>query len=171
MASVPIIYSRITHRDLKNYGFKITKKLLIQAVSLSIGIGICLSFITSPVPLTIGWIFLLWFLAPIGEEFFFRGFVQTHLMEKLKGGKKFSKFYLSYGLMLTALIFGTIHLLNIFVLNLSLANAIIRAMFAMLFGLLIGYIYQETRSILGPILMHSCLNGLPNLMKWWFSPF
>ena len=167
IASVPIIYSRITHRHLRNYGFKITKKLLIQGVSLSIGIGIGLSFISSPHPLTIGWIFLSCFLAPIGEEFFFRGFVQTHLMEKLKGGKRLLKFYLSYGLMLTALIFGMIHLLNIFVLDLSLVNAIIRAMFAMLFGLLIGYIYQETRSLLGPILMHGCLNGLTNLLPYY----
>lgn len=160
IASIPIIYGKITHRDLRNYGLKGTKKLLIQGVSLSIGIGVCLSLISSPATLTVGFLFLTCLVAPVCEEFFFRGFVQTHLMEKVSGGKRLSKFYLSYGLMVTALIFGAVHFFDIFLLNLSFINAVINAMFAMLFGLLIGYVYQETRSILTPILMHSCLNGL-----------
>ena len=160
IASIPVIYSRVTHRDIRNYGLKATKKLLIQGVSLSIGIGVCLSLISSPDTLTVGRLFLSCFLAPICEEFFFRGFLQTHLMEKVRGGKKLLKFYLSYGLMLTASIFGAVHLLDIFLLELLIIDAIINATFVMLLGLLIGYIYQETRSILAPILMHSCLNGL-----------
>ena len=163
VASIPIIYSRVAHRDLRDYGLKVTKKLLLQGVSLSIGIGTCLSLISSPASLTVGWVFFICFLAPVCEEFFFRGFLQTHLMGKVRGGKRLLKLNLSYGLMLTAFIFGAVHLLDIFLLDLSLLDAIISAMFAMLFGLLIGYIYQETRSILTPILMHSCLNGLPLL--------
>jgi len=133
---------------------------LVQGISLSIIIGIFLSLISAPVTLTVGWIFLSCLVAPICEEFFFRGFLQTHLMDKLKGGKRLFKLYVSYGLILTALIFGAVHLLDLFLLDLSVAGAAINAMFAMLFGLVIGYIYQETRSILTPILMHICLNGL-----------
>jgi len=55
---------------------------------------------------------------------------------------------------------GAVHFLDIFLLDLSFVNAIVNTIFAMIFGLLIGYIYQETDSILRPILMHSCLNGL-----------
>ena len=160
LASIPIIYSKVARRDLRNYGLKATKKLLIQGVSLSIVIGVCLSLISSPVTLTVGWLFLSCLVAPVCEEFFFRGFVQTHLMEKVRGGKRLLKIYLSYGLIFTALIFGAVHLLDIFLLDLSLINAIVNAMFVVLFGLLIGYVYQETRSLLTPILMHSCLNGL-----------
>jgi membrane protease YdiL (CAAX protease family) len=160
MASIPIIYSRLTHRDLRNYGLKVAKKLLVQGVSLSIGIGICLSLISSPGTLTVGWFFLSCLLAPICEEFFFRGFLQTHLMEKVRAVKRLSKFHLSYGLMLATLIFGAVHFLDIFLLDLSFVDVIINAIFAMIFGLLMGYIYQETDSILTPILMHICLNGL-----------
>jgi len=100
-------------------------------------------------------------VAPVCEEFFFRGFLQTHLMARMKGGKRFLSFYFSYGLILTAFIFGAVHLSDIFLFDITLVNAIINAALAMLLGLVLGYIYQETRSILGPILMHVCLNGLP----------
>ena len=62
--------------------------------------------------------------------------------------------------MLTALIFGAFHLLDIFLFDASFTEVIINAILAIVFGLLIGYIYQETRSILTPVLMHGCLNGL-----------
>ena len=160
LLAIPIIYAGITHRDLRDYGLSITKKLLVLGVGLSIVIGICLSLISSPVNLTVRLVLLSCFLAPICEEFFFRGFLQTHLMEKVRGGKRFLRFYLSYGLMLTALVFGAFHLLDIFLISGSFAEVIINAIFALVFGLLIGYFYQETRSILTPILMHGCLNGL-----------
>jgi len=159
MASIPIIHCRITHRSLRDYGVRATRKLSTQGVSLSIGIGVCLSFISSTDTLTVGWFLLRCFLAPICEEFFFRGFLQTHSMERLRGGKKILKFHLSYGLMLTASIFGAVHLLDIFLLEMLVIDAIVNATVVMLLGLLIGYVYQETRSILTPILMHSCLNG------------
>lgn len=79
-------------------------------------------------------------------------------MERLRG-EKFLVFHLSHGLMLTASIFGAVHLLDILLLELLVTDAITNVTFAILLGLLIGYVYQETRSIMTPILMHSCLNG------------
>ena len=157
---IPILHSKATNRNLRDYGLRVTGKLLIQGLSLSVAIGIGLSFISSPIVFTVSRILLICLVAPVCEEFFFRGFLQTHLMSRMKGGKRFLSFYFSYGLILTALIFGAVHLLDLFLLDLSIASAAINAMFAMLFGLVIGYIYQETRSILTPILMHICLNGL-----------
>ena len=161
MALVPIICGKTIHRGIRDYGLRLSKKLLFQGVSLSIVIGVGLGFISAPASLTVSRIVLLGLAAPMCEEFFFRGFFQTNLMEKVRGGKKFLKFHLSYGLILTALIFGSLHLLDIFLFDLSLTNAIFNAAFATLFGLLLGYAYQETRSILGPVLMHCCLNVLP----------
>jgi len=160
LIAIPIIYAKVTHYDLRNYGLRVSRKLLLPGVIISVAIGTGLSLISSPATLTVGLIILSCLVAPAGEEFFFRGFLQTHLMQKVKGGKRFFKFYLSYGLMLTALIFGAFHLLDIFLLNVTFAGVAINAMFALVFGLLIGYIYQETRSILTPVIMHSCLNGL-----------
>jgi membrane protease YdiL (CAAX protease family) len=157
---IPVLYTRVTHHDLRNYGLKITGKLLLQGVGLSIIIGICLSLITTPVTLTVGFVLLSCLLVPVCEEFFFRGFLQTHLMEKVKGGKRFLKLYFSYGLMLTALIFGAFHLLDVFLVDVTFAGVVINALIAIFFGFLMGYIYQETHSILTPVIMHSCLNGL-----------
>jgi membrane protease YdiL (CAAX protease family) len=120
-----------------------------------------LSFISAPAPLTVSRVVLLGIAGPVCEEFFFRGFLQTNLMEKVRGEKKLLKLSLSYGLILTALIFGSVHILDIFLFDLSLTSGIINAAFATLLGLLLGYAYQETRSILGPVLMHCCLNVLP----------
>jgi membrane protease YdiL (CAAX protease family) len=75
-------------------------------------------------------------------------------MEKLSGGKKPFGLYLSYGLILTALIFGFIHLLDFFLFNLTLISAIVNALFAILFGLLLGYIFQRSPPLSVPI---SCL--------------
>jgi len=164
IALIPVLYSKATHRNLRDYGLRITRKLLVQGLTLSIGIGICLSLISSPISLTAGRILLICLVAPVCEEFFFRGFLQTHLMDIVKGRKRLFRFHFSYGLILTALIFGAVHLSDVFLLDLSFVNAIINAALAMLFGLLLGYVYQETRSILGPILMHVCLNGLPMVL-------
>jgi membrane protease YdiL (CAAX protease family) len=158
---IPIVHSKATHRDLRDYGLQIIGRLLVPGLSLSMGIGICLSFISSPISPTISQILLICLVAPVCEEFFFRGFLQTHLMGRVKGEKKLFRFHFSYGLILTALIFGAVHVYDIFLFDLSAINAVINAMLAMIFGLMLGYVYQETHSILGPILMHVCLNGLP----------
>ena len=160
LMAIPIVYAKATRHDLRNYGLRVTTRLLLQGVVISIIIGTGLSFIASPVTLSVGLVLLICLVAPICEEFFFRGFLQTHLMEKVKGGKRFFRFYLSYGLMLAALIFGAFHLLYIFATDVSFSGVVTNAALAVVFGLLIGYIYQETRSILTPILMHICLNGL-----------
>jgi len=158
---IPILHSKATNRSLRDYGLRVTGKLLIKGLSLSVVIGIGLSFISSPVVFTVSQILLICLVAPVCEEFFFRGFLQTHLMGRMKGGKRFFSFYFSYGLIVTAFIFGAVHLSDIFLFDITLVNVIINAALAMFLGLVLGYIYQETRSILTPILMHVCLNGLP----------
>jgi membrane protease YdiL (CAAX protease family) len=160
LLAIPIIYARVTRKDLRDYGLRVTRRLMLQGIGLSIIIGIGLSFISSPVTLSVGLVLLVCILAPVCEEFFFRGFLQTLLMENVKGGKRLLRLNFSYGLMLSALIFGVLHLLYISIPGTSLAGVVINAILAVVFGLLMGYIYQETRSILTPVLMHSLLNGL-----------
>jgi len=114
IALIPVLYSKTTHRNLRDYGLRITRKLVVQGLTLSIGIGICLSLISSPIYLTAGRILLICLVASVCEEFFFRGFLQTHLMDIVKGGKRLFRFHFSYGLVLTALIFGAVHLSDVF---------------------------------------------------------
>jgi membrane protease YdiL (CAAX protease family) len=70
---------------------------LLRGITLSIVIGTGLSFISSPVTLSVDLVLLICLFAPICEEFFFRGFLQTLLMEHVKGGKRFFKLHFSYG--------------------------------------------------------------------------
>jgi len=164
LASVPLAYGILTHRDLRSYGLRLTSKLLTQGVSLSIVVGASLSLVSSHPQLTAEWLLLSLIVAPVCEELFFRGFLQTHLTEKVGGGRRLSRLYLSYGLILAALFFGLSHLSDIFLLGLTLTAAVINATFAALLGLLIGYVYQESHSLLTPILMHSCLNAFSSLL-------
>jgi len=73
----------------------------------------------------LGQILLICLVAPVCEEFFFSGLLQTHLIDRVKGGEKLFRFHFSYGLILTALIFGAVHLSNIFLFDLSVINGII----------------------------------------------
>lgn len=158
---ISIVASRIMKSSLKKYGFRITKKLLVRGLTLSVVIGIFLGLISSPVSLSVEWVFLSIVLAPVCEEFFFRGFLQTNLMEWLTNKIKLLKIYLTHGLIVTAFIFGLFHLFDTFLLDMTLSSAFFNSLFAILLGILLGYVYQETRSVFTPILMHSCLNGIP----------
>ncbi len=162
LACVPIAHARVVHRDLGSYGLRATRRQMVKGLSSSIGIGICLGVVSSSASTirTIGWVFLICVLAPICEEFFFRGFLQTHLMDRIRGHRTFLRFSLSHGLILTATVFGAAHLLDVFLLDLSPPNASVNATFTVFLGLVIGYVYQESRSILTPILMHASMNGL-----------
>lgn len=154
----------LTRRDLRSYGLRVTSKLLVQGVSLSILVGASLSLVSSPLQHTADWLLLSLILAPVCEEFFFRGFLQTHLIEKVGAGRRFSRLYLGYGLILAALLFGLSHLSDMFLLGLTLTVAATGAMFAPLLGLVIWYVYQESGSLLTPILMHSCLNAFSGVL-------
>lgn len=39
LALIPILHSRVTHHDLRDYGLKITRKLSVPGLTSSIGIG------------------------------------------------------------------------------------------------------------------------------------
>jgi membrane protease YdiL (CAAX protease family) len=168
MVFTPTIYVLLGQGNLRDYGLKFSQKLLPQGISLALGIGLCLSLVTSPQRpflLEWEWIVIGCLIAPICEEFFFRGFIQTILMNKINGGKRIWKAQLSYGLIISAFIFGAFHLTHYFMWDCSPLEAGGDAGFAVLAGLLLGYLYQQTGSILIPSLMHSCLNG-SSLLPW-----
>jgi CAAX protease family protein len=79
-------------------------------------------------------------VVPIGEELLFRGFLQSALQEW------FGKWT---GLVVCALIFGTAHA--------ATSVAAILPMFAL--GLILGIIYNHTKSLLAPVTLHILHNG------------
>ncbi|MGB2986003.1 MAG: CPBP family intramembrane glutamic endopeptidase [Phycisphaerae bacterium] len=91
----------------------------------------------------IGIVVMLWtgaiVIAPVAEEFFFRGLLQTFLIRLVRNR------WLAIGL--ASLAFGAVHL--------SQPHAV--GALAVL-GLLIGYAYERTGSLLPPIAIHAAFN-------------
>ncbi len=88
------------------------------------------------------------FAAPILEEFLFRGFIQTNLV-------RFTNPYI--GIALSALIFGTIHLIPQQIITATLA------------GLVLGSIYYFTHSLATVIVIHLLNNGLAYTFWMYFG--
>ncbi len=87
-----------------------------------------------------GWAILTTIIAaPILEEVLFRGLVQQSLTEKLGGWR---------GVLAAAAIFGIIHIIPQQVIN------------AFFIGLILGYIYIKTQSLLPVILIHAINNAI-----------
>jgi len=78
-------------------------------------------------------------IAPIAEEFFFRGLLQTFLAGIVRNR------WLAIGL--TAIVFGIVHL--------SQPHTIV-ALTAL--GVLLGYAYERTGSLVAPIMIHAAFN-------------
>lgn len=78
-------------------------------------------------------------IGPFGEELLFRGAILGGLLKKMEP---------KYAILISALIFGVIHL--------NPAQIV----FAFLVGLLLGYVYYSSGSLLLPILIHVIINGI-----------
>jgi len=183
-----IMICRISQGRLGEYGFTLARRNFKVKISIVIGVilglmGILLDHFTElisganiepahPYPLTVinilGMMTFQWIFVGIFEETITRGLVQTYLMDKLKGSIKIFKWDFHIGSVITAIIFGLGHFgPHIFFGGswLSLAPHLI---FATLYGLCSSYIYQETKSLVGPILMHNVTDGLLYSIDYFF---
>jgi membrane protease YdiL (CAAX protease family) len=175
-----LIIFKISRRRLKDYGFRLKGKNFKIKLSLILGIllgllGIILDHFYEwisgaqfkPVhtyPLTaaniLGMMTFQWIFVGIFEETITRGLVQTYLMEKLNGTVTFFKWNFHIGSIITAMIFGVGHFGPHFFFGGSLLTLAPHLLFAILCGLCLSYVYQESRSLVGPILMHNVVDGL-----------
>jgi hypothetical protein len=106
--------------------------------------------ITPDVALTIYALFiLLW--APVGEELFYRGYLQG-VLRRSWGFKPAA--------LVSAAFFGIRHATHLFFLwpDVPVAAACIWVVSAFGSGLLMSYLYEKTRSLLPPMLVHAALN-------------
>lgn len=170
---------RVSQGRLGEYGFTLARRDPKLKVSIAIGvilalIGTLLNYLPKVIagnfeirpayPLTVanvmGMMSFQWIFAGIFEEPLARGLVQTHLMNKLKGSVSILKWDLHIGTVITAILFGVGHFVPHIFFGSSLLSLAPHLIIATLCGLSLGYIYQETRSLAGPILMHNVYNGL-----------
>jgi membrane protease YdiL (CAAX protease family) len=99
-----------------------------------------------------GWMFEA-FVPGVGEEFLFRGLVQTGLNQSIRWGFLVLGIEVKAGTLLTSLLFGLVHLGNLG--TQPLAFTILQVSFAPLIGLAIGIGYDRTRNIWGAVLAHN----------------
>lgn len=174
-----IIIWRVSQGRFGDYGFTLAGrdpklKLSITIAVIVAFIGILLDYLPKVIAgnseigpayaLTVvnilGMMSFQWIFVGMFEEPITRGLVQTHLMNKLKGTVTVFKWDFHIGTVITAIIFGVGHFGPHMFFGMSLLSLIPHLIIATLYGLCSSYIYQETRSLAGPILMHNLYDGL-----------
>jgi len=176
-----IMIWRISQGRLGEYGFTLARPDLKLKLSITLGtilglMGTLLDHFPEliagnskimpayPYPLTItnvlGMMSFQWIFVGIFEETITRGLVQTHLIKELKGGVDILNWDFHIGTVVTAIIFGVGHIGPHIFFGGSWVSLVPHLIFATLYGFCSAYIYQETKSLAGPILMHNIVDGL-----------
>ena len=92
------------------------------------------------------------------EEFVSRGLIQTALNNSIAWSFGYRSFRLKGGTMLAALLFGAAHLTNLVVQ--PPGEVVAQAAFAVLFGLVVGFLYDRTANLWGASIFHDIVDGL-----------
>lgn len=98
-----------------------------------------------------------WFFAGLAEELCERGIVQSYLMKNLEGFIRVVIWEFHIGTLLTALLLG---ITSMVFLGEKPKDKLMHGIYVIIFAFLIGYVYQETNSLIGPILAHNIIRGL-----------
>jgi membrane protease YdiL (CAAX protease family) len=106
-----------------------------------------------------GYMTFQWIIVGLSEETMFRGLIQTYLMENLKGEINLAGHGLHIGTVIAAILWGGFHIIN--ALNMPLSAAVFTVVITTPIGLLMGYAYQRTGSLLTTILVHNTIFGVP----------
>ncbi len=125
------------------YSLNAALEVLAETAALKFGI-------TSDTALMLYALFILiW--APIGEELFYRGYMQGVL-------RRFGSFKMSA--LVSAGFFGIRHVTHLFFLwpNVPVVAAVNWALGAFVFGLLMSYLYEKTRSLYPLMVVHAAIN-------------
>ena len=144
-------------RDQLSLSFPNTAKVLLVSVILIVGMGCWTNYLTelTELPNTMEEFFAqamnnplgiisIVIMAPIVEELLFRGGMQGHLMRKWKNP--------AWAILVSALIFGLVH-----------GNPV-QMFFASILGVVLGWVYYRTGSLLPGMLMHFINNGMSVLL-------
>ncbi len=102
----------------------------------------------------------------ITEEFLFRGWIQNEFIERFGD----TKANVLRSILLASIIFGSVHIFNVFVTNQNLFETILQCLNAVACGFLLGIVYYKTKNIWSVIFLHafydfSIFLGEMNLIK------
>jgi membrane protease YdiL (CAAX protease family) len=117
----------------------------------------------------VGFVFYLLFLGS-GEEFLFRGYIQSRLNAAFGRPFRFWGVPWGWGLVITALMFGLMHVLNPFNPFLGKFDLYIWwGVWTIFGGLSKGYIREKTGSVLPPAILHGLPQAIASLFFGFFA--
>jgi membrane protease YdiL (CAAX protease family) len=172
-----IMIWRASRGNFGSYGFTLKRRSLMIGTALGIGFALLwvlwdysLQAVTGNVESqaayartatnVAGMLSFQWIAVGILEEPLARGLAQTRLMSEMKGAVYLFGWKFHVGTVFAGILFGVGHVIPYLFFGqpwLFLGSEVVGAT---LFGLLAGYVYQETRSLAGPIVMHNIVDGL-----------
>jgi membrane protease YdiL (CAAX protease family) len=164
--------------SLGAYGFNLKQKppgfTHVRMLGLGVVFGLLMSLkyispllqgapLDIPQPVTtanvLGNLAFQWIVVGLSEETMFRGLIQTYLMKNLEGNVRLLGHDLHVGTVIGAVVWGAFHFINALVMPMgSVVFYVVLTTFA---GLLMGYAYQETGSLLTTIIVHNTMFGVP----------
>jgi membrane protease YdiL (CAAX protease family) len=117
----------------------------------------------------VSFLFYLIFLGP-GEEFLFRGYIQSRLNVAFGRPFRFWGVSWGWGLIIASLLFGFMHILNPFNPFLGKFDLYIWwGVWTVFGGLIFGYIREKAGSILPPALLHGLPQAIASLFLGFFA--
>ncbi len=163
-----IIMLVVSKVKLGRYGFKRARNVhLKQVVSWGLGLGIISTLIETSLPgagsVVLGELSFLqtvvfvWLYASISEEVFIRGLIQSSLLPLTKYGFTMFGRRVSFPVLISALLFGLMHLMQS-AMGVEGYQVLIVVAFAFVLGIIAGYQRERTGSLVPAIMVHMCAN-------------
>ena len=167
----------ITRGKPRSYGFNLNEDSHLthkRVLMLSLGVGLLFSLRYVPQivrgeqvgvhqPVTalnvFGEMTFQYIVVGLSEETMFRGLIQTYLMRSLEGHVRIAGHDLHVGTVIGAVFWGLFHFLNLLIM--PAGTVVILVILTTFIGLILGYAYQRTGSLLTTIMMHGMVFGVP----------
>ena len=173
----------VSEGNLKEYGFNLrevphfTHKRMF-GIGLFFGLVFSLRYVIQlvtdvpldiPYPVTplniVGNMTFQWIIVGVSEETMFRGLIQTYLMERLEGNVEIAGREFHVGTVIAAIFWGGFHFINVLI-GMPIDAAFFLVLITSAIGLLMGYAYQKTGSLLTTIVIHNTIFGVPTLIGY-----
>jgi membrane protease YdiL (CAAX protease family) len=102
-------------------------------------------------------------MSGLGEEFLFRGLIQTGLNNSLRMRIAAGRASVGVGTVLAALLFGGLHVTNVWYGE-PVGIAVVQACFGCFVGLALGIGYERTNNLWGAVITHNVANVVNSLL-------
>lgn len=172
-----LLILHITHGQPSTYGFNLNEDAHLthrRMLAVGVGFGLIMSLkyipqvirtgsVEIPLPATAasiaGHMTFQWIVVGLSEETMFRGLIQTYLMKNLEGHVRLLGRSLHMGTVIAAVFWGAFHFLNILIM--PLGPVVFYVILTTAIGLIMGYAYEKTGSLLTTIIVHNTIFGVP----------